>query len=113
MTPDQVRALALALPGVAEADHHGRASFRVEGKILATLPDEDTVNAMVGEDEARAAAQEHPDCCALLWWGRRLSGVRVELHSAPPDLVAELLQEAWHRRAGVRLRATGAGSAET
>jgi len=112
VTPDQLRALALALPGVTEADHHGRASFRVEGKILATVPGEDAVNVMVGEDEARAAAQAHPDVCELLWWGRRLSGVRVELCSAPPALVAELLQEAWQRRASARLRAAGAGGAE-
>ena len=29
--------LALALPGAVEADHHGRPSFRVGGKIFATL----------------------------------------------------------------------------
>ena len=112
MTPDQLRALALALPGVTEADHHGRASFRVEGKVVATVPEEGAVNVMVGEDEARALAEEHPGSCELLWWGRRLSGVRVELSRAPPEIVAELLQEAWHRCASARLRAAGGGRDE-
>ena len=105
MTPDQVPALALGLLGVHEADHHGRASYRSEGKILATVTDEDALNVMLGEDEARAAAAAHPDCCALLWWGRQLSGVRVEVRSATPEVVAELLDEAWQRRASARLRA--------
>jgi hypothetical protein len=32
-----VRELALALPQAEEHDHHGRPSFRVTGKIFATL----------------------------------------------------------------------------
>jgi len=35
----EVRQLALALPEVVEQDHHGRPSFRVAGRILATLWD--------------------------------------------------------------------------
>jgi hypothetical protein len=34
---DEARAMALALPGATEQDHHGRPSFRVQGKIFATL----------------------------------------------------------------------------
>jgi len=102
VTPGQARALALALPEVVEADHHGRPSFRVAGRVLATVPDEAAWNVMVGESEAHAA-QAHPGC-ALLWWGRRLSGVRVELAEVDAALLAELLDEAWHRRAPARLR---------
>lgn len=101
----QVRQVALGLPEVTEADHHGRASYRLGGKVLATVPDEDALNVMLAEPEARAAAHEHPQACALLWWGRQLSGVRVDLGRAGPELVAELLTEAWHRRAPARLRA--------
>lgn len=35
----EVRRAALALPEVTEADHHGRPSFRVHGKIVATIAD--------------------------------------------------------------------------
>ena len=110
LTRERVRTLALALPEVTEADHHGRPSFRLAGRILATLPDEDAaVNVLLGEDGARAAAGEST-ACTLLWWGRRLSGVRVDLAAADEALVADLLREAWDRRAPGRLRnATPAG----
>ena len=37
VTTDQARAIALALPEAVEQDHHGRPSFRVAGRIFATL----------------------------------------------------------------------------
>jgi hypothetical protein len=37
--------------------------------------------------------------CAEVWWGKRLSAVRVALAEAEPDLLAGLLEEAWARRA--------------
>lgn len=38
MTHPDIRALALALPEAEEHPHFDRASFRVRGKIFATLP---------------------------------------------------------------------------
>ena len=99
---DEVRRLAFALPGVTEADHHGRRSFRLGTVVLATLPDEHGLNVMVAESEARAAAAASP-ACSLLWWGTKLSGVRVELTAADAGLVGDLLEEAWRRRAPARL----------
>jgi hypothetical protein len=101
---DHVRRLALALPEVVEADHHGRPSFRVAGRIIATLPDPQTVNVMVDGDLAQAAAAARPDAVQLLWWGKKLSGVRVDLAAAPEAVVADLLELAWRRRAPARLR---------
>lgn len=95
----QARELALALPEVSEQDHHGMASFRVRGKIIATLPDDDHVRIMAGEAEIRAAAAEHPAVCAELHWGERLACVVVTLAPAPSRLVRELLTEAWLRKA--------------
>jgi hypothetical protein len=101
VTEEQARALALALPEVTEADHHGRPSFRLGTAVLATLWAPGILNVMVGESEARAA---EGGAVALLWWGKRLSGVRVELAAADEATVADLLQEAWTRRAPARLR---------
>jgi hypothetical protein len=102
LTQDQVRALALTLPEVTEADHHGRPSFRLGTSVLATVPGDTQLNVMVGESEARAAAAQN-GACTLLWWGERLSGVQVDLGAADTDLVADLLEEAWRRRAPRRL----------
>jgi hypothetical protein len=37
VSPAEARAVALSLPEAVEQDHHGRPSFRVGGKIFATL----------------------------------------------------------------------------
>ncbi len=100
MTPEEVRGLALALPETSEAPHHERTSFRVAGKIFATLPpDGATLNVLLDEEEARAGAEENPGVVELLWWGKRLRGVQVQLARADAGLLAELLEDAWRRRA--------------
>lgn len=100
--PDEARALALALPGAVEADHHGRPSFRVRDRIFATLWDPEHLNVMLDEGGIRTAVQAHPECCAERWWGKRLAAVQVTLAAAERELVAELLADAWERRAGSR-----------
>src|SRR3954447_21332235 len=95
MTPHDVRALALALPGAVELPHHERTSFRIDGRIFATM-DDLGVNVMLDEEPAREAATDPG--VELLWWGRKLSGVQVPLADADRTVVAELLDEAWRRR---------------
>ena len=103
MDVEAAAAAALALPGVTEADHHGRRSFRVAGtKVLATVPADGVLNVLVGEDLARAVAAQPG--VELLLWGQRLSGVRVELAVVDPGLLDELLLDAWSRRAPAPLR---------
>jgi hypothetical protein len=48
---------------------------------------------------------EDPEAFEELWWGRRLSGLRVHLGSADPIRVEELLTEAWLRKAPRKLAA--------
>ena len=103
MSVDQARALALALPETVEADHHGRPSFRVGGKIFATVWDEAHMNVMVDLDGIRTAVQAEPSACAEMWWGKRLAAVRVSLEHADADVLADLLADAWERKAPKRL----------
>jgi hypothetical protein len=103
---DRVRQLALGLPEAVELDHHGRPSFRVDGKIFATIWDPEHINVMLDEPGILTAVQAHPEACAERWWGKRLAAVQVELAAASDGLVAELLTDAWERRAPARL--TGA-----
>ena len=63
MTGHTTRSLALGLPEVTEQDHHGIASFRVGGKIFATIPDVDHMRVMLDENEIRAAVAEDRDAC--------------------------------------------------
>jgi hypothetical protein len=57
----------------------------------------------VDDDEALAAVEEVPSAFEELWWGKKRSGVRVRLATAPADRVAELLEEAWRRKAPKRV----------
>lgn len=108
---DRARKLALALPGAVERDHHGRPSFRVGGRIFATLWDEDHVNVMVDEPGILTVVQSNPDVCAEVWWGRRRSAVRVTLSAAEPALLRDLLEDAWERRQAGGLAEGGTKSA--
>jgi hypothetical protein len=94
-----VRRLALDLPEANEEDHWGRPSFRVRGKIFASLPDFEHLNVMIDPFDVDAVVREEPAACEQLWWGKKLSGVRVKLRVAQPDLVADLLAAAWRRKA--------------
>jgi hypothetical protein len=92
---DEARRLALALPGAIEQDHHGRPSFRIKGRIFATLWSEDQMNVMVDEPGIRTAVQAHPGTCKEVWWGKRLAAIGVDLRSADAALLEDLLADAW------------------
>ncbi|HEX7355385.1 MAG TPA: MmcQ/YjbR family DNA-binding protein [Mycobacteriales bacterium] len=92
------RDIALALPGATEEPHHDRISYRVRGKIFATVPDPDHLNVLLDPDAIEAAVAENPGSCAPVHWGKRLSAVRVDVAAAGVDLVTELLTDAHRRR---------------
>jgi hypothetical protein len=104
MLLDDARALALDLPEATESPHHDMTSFRVRGKIFATAPpDGSRLHVFVDESETKASVAEDPSAFAELWWGAKLSGVRVELAAADAAKVAELLEESYRRRAPKKL----------
>jgi hypothetical protein len=103
VSADEARALALSLPETAELDHHGRPSFRVGGKIFATLWSEDRMNVMLDDGGILTAVERAPHACESVWWGRRLAAVGVNLAAADRDLLSELLADAWEQKAPKRL----------
>jgi hypothetical protein len=103
MSMNEARELALGLAETTEQDHHGMPSWRVQGKIFATVPDRDHVRVMVDKDDIRAVAAQYPAACQEFWWGPRLACVVVDLRTAPRHLVIELLHDAWRRKAPKRL----------
>lgn len=94
LTPEAARELALALPDAVEEDHHGKPSFRVGGKIFATLWDDSRMNVMLDEGGILTAVDAHPDVCEPVHWGKRLAAVGVRLPAADGELLAELLEDA-------------------
>ncbi len=95
ITTEEARAIALALDGAVERDHHGRPSFRVDGRIFATLWDEQHMNVMLDEPGILTAVEADPELCSQVWWGKRLAAVRVDLARADAVALRELLADAW------------------
>jgi hypothetical protein len=101
-----VRRIALSLPASAEAPHHDMTSFRVAGKIFATVPPEGgRVHVFLEAGEVAAYCAEFPLAVEELWWGKKLAGCRVLLRHATSALMRELLMESWRRRAPRKLLA--------
>lgn len=101
-----VRKLALSLPEATEQPHHDMVSFRVRGKIFATLPpDGGRLHVFLPEDEAASYCAEFPSAVEELWWGKKRRGCRVLLRHANGALVRELLVASWRCKAPQSLRA--------
>jgi hypothetical protein len=98
MNPESFRALALELPGVAEASHQGHADFRVRGKIFATLgyPDDGHGMVKLSRDEQAKRVRQFPGVFAPAKgaWGEQGSTL-VELAAATEAAVKSAIRSAW------------------
>lgn len=102
---EEVRAFALALPEVTEEPHFEKASFRVRGKIFATVPQGGAyLHVFVDEWAVQSCVTEDPAAYEELTWGGRLAGLRINLGMAQAQPVLELVEEAWRRKAPKRLQ---------
>ena len=106
MNIDQARDYALQLPGTAEAPHHKYSSFRVGGKIFATVPPDGLhLHLFVDDIEREHALMLAPDAFQKLFWGDAAVGLRVDLARAKVSMVQRLLHCAWRRKAAKKLLA--------
>lgn len=103
MTAEEVRRFALALPEVIEQDHWGYPSFRIRGRIFASVPDREHLNVMIDPFDIDGVVRGDPDTCQELRWGKRVAGVRVTLPKAAWKMVEALLRSALRRKAPKRL----------
>lgn len=102
---EEVRAFALALPEVTEEPHFEKASFRVRGKIFATMPQGGAyLHVFVDEWAVQSCVTDDPAAYEELTWGGRLAGLRINLGMAQAQPVLELVEEAWRRKAPKRLQ---------
>lgn len=77
-------------------------SFRVRGKVFATVPDRQHLHIMVSEDEICDAVASS-DACEEKWWGKKLAAVLVSLPDVDENLLGQLLLSAWSQRAPRKL----------
>jgi hypothetical protein len=105
MRPEDVRALALLLPGVTEAAHRGHPDFRIGGRIFATLwvEEERVVLKLDPADQERVVA-EAPDLFAPMpgAWGRR-GWTNLDLWACDEEVLRDALLAAWRNPARAAL----------
>jgi hypothetical protein len=96
----QARRLALSMPEVTEQPHFDMSSFRVRGKIFVTVPPGGTrLHVFIDPLKVEGYVAQDPAAFEPLHWGKRLSGLRVTLAATPEASLAELIEEAWRRKA--------------
>jgi hypothetical protein len=96
----EIRRFALGLPEVTEEPHHEYSSFRVRGKIFVTVPPQEThIHIFVSEVAREQALALHTAFAEKLFWGGKVRGLRIQLASASPAAVRELVRSAWAHKA--------------
>ncbi len=102
LTPNDVRKLALSLPEAEEQAHFDKPSFRVRGKIFATLWEKEKRAVLkLSHEEQDAFVRMQPDVFAVTPWGHQ-GWTSVELARVDRALFEKLLGEAWRRIAPKR-----------
>lgn len=105
MKASAIRNHALSLPEATEEPHFDFTSFRIRGKIFATMPpEEEHLHVFLGPELRAAALDAWPSFLEELKWGKKVLGLRVSLDLATPAVVKRLLSQAWHDKAPKSLR---------
>jgi len=105
LTPTDIRAIALALPEAAEADHHGFPSFRVAGKIFCTLRDDrPRLMAKLNLEHQHNFVEAHAEAIEPVpgYWGRK-GATFVDFSAVDRSLIVTLVELSWARVAPRRL----------
>jgi hypothetical protein len=109
MTQDEVRAIALSLPEAVEQPHFDRPSFRVRGKIFATLPPGgELVVLMLPILVKESVLQTDPEAHVPLpaaW--ERSGSTQLRIGRMDRQKLADLIRLAWRTKAPKRLQSLG------
>jgi hypothetical protein len=100
-----VRKLALALPGVEEGTSYGTPGFKVCGKFLTRLRNEDDslVFKVSSIEEREFLIRTDPAMYFITEHYRDYPAVLVRLATVELTVVAQLLEESWRRSAPRKL----------
>lgn len=97
----------MSMQEVTEQPHFESTSFRVRGKIFATVPPDGMhMHVFVSATVRTDAMASHPEAVSELAWGRRIVGLRIDLGRATPTLVKRLVRRAWLAKAPASLIAS-------
>jgi YjbR len=93
----------LSLPDATEEPHFHYTSFRINGKIFATMPpSNDILHVFAPEEDREVAIAAHPEACETLHWGKKVVGVKIDLKTARREFVQDLLRAAYDSKSKKR-----------
>jgi hypothetical protein len=105
VTVEATRQLLLGFPGVEEGPCYGTAGFRVRGKFLARLRDNDTVLVVkCGYIERDLRMQADRDTFFTTAHYRDYPTVLIRLDSVTKDDLHDVVEVGWRKLAPKRLR---------
>jgi len=92
MRVSDLRRCAMSWPEATEQPHFQFTSFRVRGKIFATVPPgQDRLHLFVGDRVREQALAMHPQWAHKLLWKSKVVGLRIDLAMAAPAVVKQLI----------------------
>ena len=104
ITADELRRVVLALPEAEERETWGHPTFRVRDRMFAALSDDGRLASVKATREEQAALiAAAPETFGVPAYVGRHGWVSVELATADPAEVRELVTEAWRQTAPKRL----------
>ncbi|HEU0297794.1 MAG TPA: MmcQ/YjbR family DNA-binding protein [Longimicrobium sp.] len=100
ITGDEVRRLALSLPGAEERETWGHPTFRVRDRIFATLASDGMSGGVktTPQEQALLIASD-PESFAVADYVGRYGWVSVDLATVDPEVMRGIVVEAWRRTA--------------
>ena len=100
---EDLRLVALSLPGVEEGLSHGTLAFYVRRKLLARLQEDgDSISIGCLREDRDDLIERFPDIFFLTEHFRAYDYILLNLTSANLDLLRKIFESAWRRRASKR-----------
>jgi len=107
MSFQDVRKIALSLPGTVEEEHMGKPSFRMNNKIFIILQDDTkTVTVKIAKDERDIYTSMNPETYRIPESFSNLNYMHINLETANKDEVIGLIRSAWGNVAPKKLSKT-------
>jgi hypothetical protein len=106
VTYDQIRKMALQLPGVEEGTSYGTAALKIKGKFMARLKEDgESVVFRVGFDERDLLMQTKPAIFFITDHYLGYPAVLIRLAAASRKEAADLIEMSWRFVAPKKLQA--------
>lgn len=105
MTAEDVRRIALELPGATEKSHFDKPDFRVRDRVFATLPEDGNAVIKLTRDQQEMMCGAEPAIFRPVdgGWGKQ-GWTRVMLAEADEKTLRSALTTAWRNTAPITLR---------